>query len=237
MIEDCAQSTGAVFKDRKVGNLGDVAIYSSEKSKVFNTIQGGVATTNDHSIAKRLKEYCDQADYPNAELIDKQLHCVIVNYHSYKDLQRWWKGDVVRHVYRDKMIASTSKAEEDGIKPAHYGSKMPPPIAAIGLNQLRKIDHYNEARRQTAKRWDGWCDSHGYSKPFVIPGSVPIYLRYPVMVEPDKKKDTGWACEELGVELGVWFVSNIHPTSRVVEGCPNADKAVESCINFPGLLK
>jgi len=237
VIEDCAQSTGAVFKDRKVGNLGDVAIYSSEQSKVFTTIQGGMATTNDDLLAERLKEYYVQASYPDAGLVDKQLHCVIVNYCSYKAPQRWWKLDLIRHKYRDKIIISTTKEEMQGIKPDYYGSKMPAAIAAIGLNQLKKIDSYNQKRRQTANRWDSWCDTHGYKKPVVAPNSTPVYLRYPVLVEPGKKKDTSWAYRELRTSLGVWFVSNIHPASWPVDGCPNADRAVKQCVNFPTLMK
>lgn len=236
VIEDCSPSTGAVFKNRKVGNFGDVAIYSSEQSKIFNTIQGGMAVTNNDLLAKRLKEYYNRASYPNTKLIDKQLHSVIINYYSYKDLQRWWKGDLIRLLYKDKIIISTTKEEEQGIKPTYYGCKMPSPIAAIGLNQLKKIDDYNQKRRQTAQKWDRWCDSHGYKKPVIVPDSIPVYLRYPVMVEPEKKEDTSWSLKELGVSLGVWFVSNIHPSKFSVDGCPNADKAVEQCINFPTLL-
>ena len=235
VIEDCSQSTGAVFKNRKVGNLGDVAIYSSEQSKVFTTIQGGMAVTNDDLLAERLKEYYDQAGYPDAELIDKQLHSVMINYYLYKDSQRWWKGELIRLLYRNKIIISTTKEEEQGIKPSYYGKKMPSAIAAIGLNQLKKIDSYNEQRRQTARKWDKWCENNKYKKPLIIQNSVPIYLRYPVMVEPEKKSDTSWAYKELTVSLGVWFVSNIHPATWRVEGCPNADRAVKQCVNFPGL--
>ena len=236
VIEDCSPSTGAVFKNRKVGNLGDVAIYSSEQSKVLTTIQGGMATTNNALLAERLKEYYDQASYPHAELIDKQLHNVIINYYSYKDPKRWWKGDLIRLLHMDKIIISTTKEEEQGIKPAYYGSKMPSPIAAIGLNQLKKIDGYNKRRRETSRKWDEWCENNGYKKPLVIPKSVPVYLRYPVIVEPEKKSDTSWAFKELGITLGVWFVSNIHPTSWPIDGCPNADSAVKACVNFPTLI-
>jgi len=233
VIEDCAPSTGAVFKNKKVGNLGDVAIYSSEQSKVFTTIHGGMAVTNDDLLAIRLKEYYNQASYPDANLIDKHLHSVMINYYSYKDTKRWWKGELIRLLYRNKIIISTTKEEEQGIKPSYYGSKMPSAIAAIGLNQLKKIDHYNEQRREIARKWDEWCKNNGYKKPLVIPDSIPVYLRYPVMVEPGKKSDTSWAYKELGVSLGVWFVSNIHPATWQVDGCPNADKAVKQCVNFP----
>lgn len=235
VIEDCAQSTGALFKDRKVGNLGDLAIYSTEQSKVFTTIQGGIASTNNDFLAERIKEYYDQANYPDAELIDNQLHNVIINYYSCKDPQRWWKSELIRNLYEDKIIISTTKKEEHGIKPDYYGTKMPSPIAAIGLNQLKKIENYSEKRRRTAKRWDCWCERNGYKKPLVVTGSTPIYLRYPVMVEPEKKQNRSWALKDLGVKLGVWFISNIHPVDWPVKGCPNADKAVKQCVNFPGI--
>jgi dTDP-4-amino-4,6-dideoxygalactose transaminase len=112
---------------------------------------------------------------------------------------------------------------------------MPAPIAALGLNQFRKIDRYNAQRRDTARRWDNWCNDRGYQKPRVLEGSVPVFLRYPVLVEPERKRDRAWAVRELGLEAGVWFVSHLHPSKRRVEGCPNADQAVARCINFPCL--
>ena len=113
---------------------------------------------------------------------------------------------------------------------------MPAPISALALNQLKKIDRYNEQRRQTAKRWDRWSEENGYKRPLVLAKSTPVYLRYPILVEPEKKLDMYWATEELGVIIGNWFISHLHPAARRVEGCPNADKAVSSCINFPTLI-
>lgn len=237
VIEDCAMSTGAVFKKRKVGNLGDVALFSTEQSKIFTTIQGGVASTNDAILAEGLREYYTMANFPDEEWIDKQLHCVIMKYYSFKDPQRWWKGDLIHMLYKDKILVSTTKEEEQGVKPVYYGNKMPAPFADLGLNQLKKIDLYNELRRQTAKHWDRWCEQNGYRKPLVVQESVPVYLRYPILVEPEKKQNLKWAFRELRVQPGVWFVSNIHPANWPVEGCPNADKAVRQCINLPGLLE
>lgn len=62
-------------------------------------------------------------------------------------------------------------------------------------------------------------------------------VKYPVLVEAEKKRNRDWAMKELGINLGVWFVSNIHPAHCSVEGCPNADKAVRQSINFPSLLR
>ncbi len=236
VIEDCAHATGAQYQGQNVGNFGDCAFYSSEQSKVFTTIQGGMAVTNNDRIAQKLKEYYDKAPYPDTEWIDKQLHNVMINFFQFKHPHQWWFGALVNIRYMGKHLTSTSTEEEQGIRPAYYGRKMPAPIADLGLNQLRKIDRYNMLRRKTATHWDEWCEKHSYRKPVVIPGSTPVYLRYPVLVEPEKKQRKLWAVKELGVNLGVWFTSNTHPAHQVVEGCPNADQAVEQCINLPCLL-
>lgn len=236
VIEDCAHGTGAEYKGMKVGNRGDVAFYSSEQSKVFNTIQGGMAVTNNDNLAERLKKYYDQAPYPDEVWIEKQLYNVILNYYRFKHPQRWWLGDLADIMYSNKRLISTTPEEERGICPAYYGRKMPAPIAAIGLNQIKKIDQYNKWRRETANRWDRWCDEKGYQKPMVLQDSIPVFLRYPVLVEPEKKRNTSWAYKELGIELGIWFVSNIHPVQWPVKDCLNADIAVKRCINFPCLV-
>lgn len=232
VIEDCAHGCGAEYRGVKVGNRGDAAIYSSEQSKVFNTVQGGLAVTNDNALAERLMEYRERAPLPDADWIDRQLHNVFLNFYRYKHPGRWWRADWANWRWGHQHLASTTREEEQGVRPAHYGRRMPAPIAALGLNQLRKIDRYNAERRQTARRWDAWCASRGYRPACVLEGSVPVFLRYPVLVEPERKRDRTWALHELGVEPGVWFTSQLHPAQRRVEGCPNASEAVARCINL-----
>jgi perosamine synthetase len=237
VIDDCAHSAGAEYEGVRVGNRGDVAIYSSEQSKILNTVHGGVATTNDPDLARRLQAYYDRAPEPEAERIDRMLHTLLVNYEQCKGEERWWRRELLELQLGDKRTISTTREEEQGIRPANYGCKMGAPIAAIGSNQLRKIDAYNDQRRQTAKRWDRWCDENGYAKPVVIEDSLPVFLRYPVMVEPEKKQNSRWANRGLGVELGVWNLSETHPVPAKIPDCPNAARAVRECVNFPTLLR
>jgi perosamine synthetase len=236
VIEDCAQATGAEYKGLKVGNRGDIAFYSSEQSKIYNTIQGGMATTNDDKLAERLKEYYDKAPLPDASWTNKILHNVILNFYQSKHPQSYWMGDLVNLRYGNKRISSTTQGEIEGTQPSIYGMKMPASIATLGSNQLKKIDAYNDLRRKTIMRWDHWAESKGYNKPFVAIDSVPVFLRYPILVEPEKKKDLSWGLRELGLTPGVWFISPLHPSSQSIPDCPNSYKAVQQCINFPSLL-
>lgn len=235
VIEDCAHATGAEYKGKKVGNLGDVAFYSSEQSKVFNTIQGGICVTSCNDLARRMSEFYGIAPLPDEGWIEKQLTTLILNYYCCKDPHRWWKADVAEVCYGSARIESTTREEEKGIKPLNYGYKMAPPIAEIGMNQIKKIDHYNELRRITARKWDQWCMENNYKKPLIVDGSNPVYLRYPIIVEEEKKQDLSWAYKDLGVIPGIWFVSNLHPIGVHLTECINANRAVECCINLPCL--
>jgi hypothetical protein len=111
------------------------------------------------------------------------------------------------------------------------------PVAALGRNQIGKLDRYNAARRNTALQWDQWCRARGYAPATVIASSVPVFVRYPVMVEPERKRDTSWARQELGVDLGLWFKGSIHPAAGAIPGLPQAARAVASCVNLPCLLE
>lgn len=47
IIEDCAQATGATFKNKKIGSLGDVAAFSFCQDKIITTGgEGGMVATN-----------------------------------------------------------------------------------------------------------------------------------------------------------------------------------------------
>ena len=60
VIEDCAQAHAAVYKDRPVGSLGDVAAFSFCQDKILTTGgEGGMLTTNDDSVWERAWSFRD----------------------------------------------------------------------------------------------------------------------------------------------------------------------------------
>src|SRR5215471_965425 len=56
VIEDCAQAAGARYRGRKVGTFGNASFFSFQLLKGINTYGGGMAVTNDESIADRVRE-------------------------------------------------------------------------------------------------------------------------------------------------------------------------------------
>lgn len=54
VVEDCAQAPLATYKDRNVGTLGDIGIFSLNYHKHIHTGEGGVLTTNNEDLAERI---------------------------------------------------------------------------------------------------------------------------------------------------------------------------------------
>ncbi|MCR9246792.1 MAG: DegT/DnrJ/EryC1/StrS family aminotransferase [bacterium] len=54
IIEDCAQAYGATWRGQKVGTFGTLAAFSLQQGKHITTGEGGIATTNDPILARRL---------------------------------------------------------------------------------------------------------------------------------------------------------------------------------------
>ena len=69
VIEDAAQAHGALYKGKRVGSLGDAAVFSFYPSKNLGAIgDGGAVTTNDVDLAKKVRllgNYGSQTKYHN----------------------------------------------------------------------------------------------------------------------------------------------------------------------------
>lgn len=60
MIEDCAQAHGAKYKGKSAGSIGHIAAWSFCQDKIMTTGgEGGMVTTNDESLWKKMWSYKD----------------------------------------------------------------------------------------------------------------------------------------------------------------------------------
>lgn len=55
IVEDAAEAHGAEYRGRRVRSLGDVAAFSFFGNKLITTGEGGMLTTNDADLAKRIR--------------------------------------------------------------------------------------------------------------------------------------------------------------------------------------
>ena len=60
VIEDCAQAHGAMYKGKFAGSIGHIAAWSFCQDKIMSTGgEGGMVTTNDESLWKKMWSYKD----------------------------------------------------------------------------------------------------------------------------------------------------------------------------------
>lgn len=73
VIEDAAQSMGALYKDRRVGTLGDIACFSFNGNKIITTGAGGMIVTDNQQWAERVRYLTTQAKDDLVELIHNEI--------------------------------------------------------------------------------------------------------------------------------------------------------------------
>ena len=118
VIEDCAHTTGSLYKGKSLGTWGDIGCYSFEEKKLMTTGDGGMIVTNSKDLFKDIKAMrwvgIDKDNWKNSKEYTK----------SNKDALHWfYELNILGYKYNMNDLA-----------------------ASIGLVQLRKINHMNNIR-------------------------------------------------------------------------------------------
>lgn len=162
VIEDAAQAHGAEYKGRKVGSIGDMACFSFYATKNMTTGEGGMITTNNPKLAKRIR--------------------LLINHGQ----SRKYHHDTLGYNYRMTELS-----------------------AALGLVQLKKLDNFNEKRRENAKLLTkGLCNISSLTPPFVKKDVKHVFNQYVVRVEepyPIQRDELAERLADMGVGIAVHY--------------------------------
>jgi len=120
IIEDCCEAHGAVFPDgKKVGSVGDLSTFSFFVAHNITTGEGGMLLTNN-------KQY-------------QEMAC------SLREFGRMVKKGS-RFAYRSKFLGNYDKKYV--FENVGYNIRMTDLTASLGIEQLKKLDRLNAARRK-----------------------------------------------------------------------------------------
>jgi dTDP-4-amino-4,6-dideoxygalactose transaminase len=189
VIEDCAHSLGAVYKDRMVGTLGDASFFSFQAFKPLNTYGGGLAWMRDAVLAQRVGEFADAEQWPTEKRVEKIL----------------WSGKWQHTFIRPKVFTYSTfpiayaaswidakpearlweRARSLDPLPGHYRGRFTNVQAAIGRAGLRRLPEFIERTRRHARTLDRLLgDVPGITVPQIPPDRTHVYYQYCVYV-PD----------------------------------------------------
>jgi perosamine synthetase len=192
LIEDACQAHGAAIGEARAGAMGVSASFSFYPTKNITTGEGGMVTTPDAAVAKRVDML--------------RQHGAAERYHH----------DMLGYNFRMTDIA-----------------------AAIGREQLKKLDRWNEARRRNASFLDeGLAGSPGIRTPRERPGYRHVYHQYTILVEGDRDRFQA-GLRELGVGSAVHYAVPVHRQPMYQKlgydkvEMPVAEHAAEHVLSLP----
>lgn len=184
-IEDCAHSLGADYEGRKVGSFGHIGLFSFGTGKNMPCFGGGMITTDDDIIFARMKEGLSGCP-DRSHLISNILRTSLLYLITHPRIFPYALYPFIRILSALGSDLIDKSMEEEVAVP----SKVPPPFklanlqAAVGLQQLSKLDATNERSMQNAKLFNKELRTiKSIEIPEACPRAKHIYLYYRILKE------------------------------------------------------
>jgi len=159
VIEDCAESYLGAYRGRIAGTIGNLAIFSLERSKHITSGNGGIVITDSEELAEKVRKF---SGLGYSTLSAKQG--------SYKaTLDKVQHPDFKRH----ELLG--------------FNYRLPEVCAAMALAQLGKLDELVEKRREIASLYDEAIEGCEWLTPQVIPeGCRSSFWTYVIKLEGEE---------------------------------------------------
>jgi len=220
VVEDAAHAIGAEYKGRKVGSFGAAGCFSFHEQKNISTLgEGGIVLTNDDKL------------YENVSLY--RSHCTRVHGHSTK----YCKLD-------EEKFPIGKKFWWQDFDDCGYNFRMTDIQAAVGSEQLKKVDALNQKRIDNAAYiTHGLQDVPGLTLPTMRSYNKHVFHLYPVMIDPNEfgmnKEDFIYnLLNKYGIKAGFHYIPLHYSTAFKKRGFkkgqfPNAEKLGEQLVTLP----
>jgi dTDP-4-amino-4,6-dideoxygalactose transaminase len=236
IIQDCAHSFDAKFNGKSVINEGDGAIFGLGISKQITSIFGGMFTTNDESLAKKIREYRDSNF--RKTLFSKSIQRYLYLLAAYLAFQPfiyrivYWLQE--KTPYLDTLTKAYHLDEKIHFPPDHL-DLMTNIEALVGIEQLKKYAYIRSRRIEIAEKY-----FHTLQLPdgFVLPPKIEGATYSHFVVRTSSRDRLLKSAASQGVQLGqlIEYSMPHHPAyTRFAKGkqFPNSLLCSNSMINLP----
>lgn len=173
LIEDCCESHGAMFGDKKIGSIGDISLFSFYFGHHITTIEGGMVCINDSKLYDLAKLFRSHGMTREASL-ELQQH--------YQDLY-----PKLNPLFTFAVAGFNMRSTELN--------------AVLGIEQMKRLDYNINRRVDNLKIWLENLNSSKFMTGFTTQGNSSFAL--PLILQSsnvDKLKDVCKILEEEKVE-------------------------------------
>lgn len=242
VIEDCAQSTGARYRNIRVGNLGDAAYYTFGLTKNMTTLSGAMITTDDDAVADKIRAIIKAGQRTPRKKLAREAATGLAMFFATHPLVYW--ATVHPALVLGNKLGDDPIHERFGEPELRY-DQLPPHYqatsqaraaqAAVGLAQLNRLEALNGARIRNGRKLDaGLAHVPGLTVPTYPEGAEPIYMSF--VVHHERRDDLAAALRRRGVDTTIGYMSDCSSNplfSEFAATCPNARAAFERLLHIP----
>lgn len=241
LIEDCAHALGAKYKDSFCGSFGDASFFSFGRDKIISSVYGGMVTVNNEALLEKVSHFQKEISYPSLFWIKQQLlHPVLMNkivlplYNS-----KIGRGFLAALLNLNILSKAVTSKENQGKLPSYFPERMPNALAILAINQFKKLDRFNEHRREIAQVYNSLLVNKKEFKVVFKKDKEAIFLKYPILnVNPLKVVREA---RKKGIYLNDgWFGSVVVPpltslndVCYITGSCPQAEEIAKRIVCLP----
>jgi len=217
LVEDCAQSLGASYGNKKLGLFGKFAFFSFGREKVISSTFGGVLITNGDILAEKIEKIYKQLPYPDSFWIFKQiLHPIVFSiitpaYFLLK-IGKFSIGKGILFCLQKLGLIDypVSQKEKQGVFNYSFIQKLPNALAVLADNQFKKLEKFNKKRKMLAQYYfKNLKEIKSIQFPEIGKEYQPIFLRLPLRFN-EAQKFTKFAYRK-NIFLSNWYDNVIAP--------------------------
>lgn len=206
VIEDCAHTSGALYKGKALGTWGNIGCYSFEEKKLMTTGDGGMMVTNEPDLFKDVKAMrwvgIDKDNWKTAQAYT----------HANHDALHWfYELNILGYKYNMNDLA-----------------------ASIGLAQLKKLPDMNKRRSDIIQAYmDGIKDIPGIKPLLPYEPEKYVYQMFGIRIE--KRDELMMYLKSKGIATGCHYTPlSIQPLFKEWgNNCPFIEKEADKFITLP----
>ncbi len=201
VIEDAALSLGSKINNQQAGTFGDIGYFSTDRSKIINTGQGGLLCVNNKKLIAAVNNEYERVSKLPIKFAKSLSITFVLNF----ILQNPFLYRMGKYIYvilmRLKLITYISDDMCIELPKGRYPypARLPNILANIGISQLESIESNLSHRRKNATYYNSILKIYSDKE---LKCEDNIFLRYSFMV----KNRSFWENKFSNlIDLSVWF--------------------------------
>ena len=188
VLEDCCEAHGAAINGKKVGSFGLISTFSFFVAHNMTTGEGGMIMTNDDN-----------------------LYDILCSVREFGRLTKYEKNQP-RFYYEDKHLKEYD--ERYVFTNIGYNLRMTDIAASLGIEQLKKLDAFNDKRVEIAQSYTNKLST--YNKWLILPsvsdGYFNSFYGYPIVIKegaPFSRKELVNHLEKNNIETRAFMAGDL----------------------------